>query len=355
MCYSYLRIIESLRKAAKSESGTHEGERLMEIRVLNYFLTVAREGSFSNAAKVLHVTQPTLSRQLSALEDELGRPLFTRGKAGVMLTEQGVMLRRYAESIVDLAEKAEEELALPAKSVQGSVHIAAGETKAMSILAQAMALTLEEYPGIQFKLYSGTTSDLMDGLVKGQYDLLLECELQAHVNMNVLRLPVRDRWGVITRADNPLAQLDAIGPRDLEGVPLITSRQGMKAAGLREWAGASLEKYRTVAEYSLGLNSRYLIEQGIASAIAYEGLIEDVALPSIFDQPSDKQIPSIASVSPTALGIESGMPLVFRPLDPAIESHHGVVWRKTLPTKQTQVFLDKLSIVCEKIESCAIK
>ena len=316
----------------------------MEIRVLNYFLAVAREGSFSNAAKALHVTQPTLSRQLSALEDELGRQLFTRSKNGVALTEQGVMLRRYAESIVGLAEKAEEEIALPAKSVAGSVHIAAGETNAMGILAQAMALTLEEYPDIQFKLYSGTTSDLMDGLVKGQYDLMLECEIQAHVNMNVMRLPISDRWGVITRADNPLAKLDVIRPHDLEGVPLITSRQGMKAAGLREWAGPSLEKYCAVAEYGLGLNSRYLVAQGIASAIAYEGLIEDVALPE-----STSNSP-IASTPATGRAVEMNTALVFRPLDPPIESHHGVVWRKALPTKQTQVFLDKLAVVCEQME-----
>lgn len=316
----------------------------MEIRVLNYFLTVAREGSFSNAAKALHVTQPTLSRQLAALEDELGRQLFTRGKSGVMLAEQGVMLRRYAESIVGLAEKAEEEIALPAKSVAGSVHIAAGETKAMSVLAQAMALTLKEYPDIQFKLYSGTTSDLMDGLIKGQYDLMLECEIQAHVNMNVMRLPVRDRWGVITRADNPLAQLDAIGPHDLEGVPLITSRQGMKAAGLREWAGTSLEKYHVVAEYSLGLNSRYLVAQGIANVIAYEGLIENIALPELASGPL------IASTPLAESAAETDATLVFRPLDPPIESHHGVVWRKALPTKQTQVFLDKLSIVCDQLK-----
>ena len=302
----------------------------MEIRVLNYFLTVAREGSFSNAAKALHVTQPTLSRQLSALEDELGRQLFTRGKKGVALTEQGVMLRRYAESIVDLAEKAEEEIALPAKSVAGSVHIAVGETKAMEVLASAMALTSEEYPDIRFELYSGTTSELMDGLVKGQFDLMLECEVQPHVNMNVLRLPVSDRWGLITRADNPLAQLDVIRPHDLEDVPLVTSRQGMKAAGLRDWAGTSLEKYRSVAGYSLGLNTRYLVRQGMASVIAYEGLIEDVALPET--------------------QVESDATLVFRPLDPPIESHHGVVWRKALPTKQTQVFLDKLAIVCEQME-----
>lgn len=315
----------------------------MEIRVLNYFLTVAREGSFSNAAKTLHVTQPTLSRQLSALEDELGRQLFTRGKNGVALTEQGIMLRRYAESIVDLAEKAEEEIALPAKSVAGSVHIAVGETRAMEVLARAMALTLEEYPDINFQLYSGTTSDLMDGLVKGQYDLMLECEIQAHVNMNVMRLSVSDRWGVITRADNPLARLEAIGPRDLEDVPLITSRQGMKAAGLRDWAGASLEKYRSVAEYSLGLNCRYLVKQGIANVIAYEGLIEDVALPDTLNACT-----AGASSSPET-DIDPGATLVFRPLDPPIESHHGVVWRKALPTKQTQVFLDKLAVVCEQL------
>ncbi len=317
----------------------------MEIRVLKYFLAVAREGSFSNAAKTLHVTQPTLSRQLSALEDELGRRLFARGKGGVVLTEQGVMLRRYAESIVSLAEKAEEEISLPAKSVSGSVHIAAGETKAMHVLAQAMALTREEHPGVMFRLYSGTTSDLMDGLVKGQYDLMLECELQPHVNMNVMRLPTADIWGVVTRADNPLARLAQVRPRDLEGMPLILSRQGMKSAGLREWAGESLERFVPVAEYGLGLNSKFLVRQGLCSAIVYEGLIEGDAKVAPGDMPEDAdgERPCAEKLPPDAL--------VFRPLAPRIASRHGVVWRKTLPTKQTQVFLDKLALVCEEMES----
>lgn len=337
----------------------------MEIRVLKYFLAVAREGSFSHAAKALHVTQPTLSRQLSALEDELGRRLFSRGKTGVVLTEQGVMLRRYAESIVGLAEKAEEEISIPAKSVSGSVHIAAGETRAMETLAHAMNLTLAEYPDITFRLYSGTSSDLMDGLVKGQYDLMLECELQPHVDMNVMKLPTRDAWGVVMRADSPLARLDAIGPSDLENIPLITSRQGMKAAGLREWAGASLSRYRAVAEYGLGLNAKFLVRQGMGYAIVYEGLIEgdtDVvrggggavseSVGAAASTESAHAAAALKSTSPTASadGINATVSpdaLVFRPLTPRIESHHGIIWRKTLPTKQTQVFLDKLAAVCE--------
>lgn len=315
----------------------------MEIRVLNYFLAVAREGSFSDAAKALHVTQPTLSRQLSTLEDELGRRLFVRGKNGVTLTEQGVMLRRYAESIVSLAEKAEEEIALPAKSVSGNVHIAAGETRAMELLAKAMDMVLREYPEITFKLYSGTTSDLMDGLVKGRFDVMLECELHAHVDMNVMRLPSRDRWGVVTRADSPLARLDRIRPHDLRGIPLLTSRQGMKAAGLREWAGDALDEYRTVAEYGLSLNGRFLVKQGLCSALVYEGLIEDEQAPHPTESPRpDEHRPSNRPSSPDTL--------VFLPLDPPVESQHGVVWRKTLPTKQTQVFLDKLALVCEETE-----
>ena len=157
----------------------------MELRTLRYFLAVAQEGNITNAAKRLHVTQPTLSRQLADLEKELGRELYTRNHGGIELTAHGAMLYTYAESIIDLAEKAEADISLPAKTVSGSVHVAAGETKAMRYLVAAMARVREEYPGIDFQMYSGTTADLMDGLVRGQYDFLLECELQQHVNFLV--------------------------------------------------------------------------------------------------------------------------------------------------------------------------
>lgn len=183
------------------------------------------------------VTQPTLSRQLAALEDELGHLLYQRNRKGIELTEQGVILRRYAESILALADKAEEEIALPTHSIAGKVHIAAGETQAMELIAEAMKRTSAAYPGITFELYSGTSADLMDNFVRGFYDFLLECELRSHVDMHTLRLPHTDTWGLLVRRDNPLAAKAAVMPEDLLDQPLISSRQGVKVGVLGQWLG----------------------------------------------------------------------------------------------------------------------
>lgn len=291
----------------------------MELRALEYFLAVAHEGSISGAAKSLHVTQPTLSRQLAALEAELGRQLYTRNYKGVELTEQGAILRTYAESIIDLATKAEETISLPSKTVSGTVHIGTGETQVMGLLARAMNLVREKYPLVDFKLYSGTSADLMDNLVKGFYDVLLECEVQHHVNLNVLRLPQVDTWGLLTRWDNPLANLSAIRPHHLKGQRVIVSRQGTKVGALKSWLGEVADELQVVAEYNLPVNTQYLVKEGVGSAILYAGL---------FATPSEG-------------------PLRFVPLEPTVESHQGIVWRKTLPTRQAQVFLDQLKALVE--------
>lgn len=276
----------------------------MELRTLRYFVTVVREGSITAAAKSLHVTQPTLSRQLAALEDELGHLLYQRNRKGIELTEQGVILRRYAESILALADKAEEEIALPTHSIAGKVHIAAGETQAMELVAEAMKRTSAAYPGITFELYSGTSADLMDNFVRGFYDFLLECELRSHVDMHTLRLPHTDTWGLLVRRDNPLAAKAAVMPEDLLDQPLISSRQGVKV-GVR-------------ATYNLPLNAKFLVRQGIGSAFTYRGLFEANELND----------------------------LAFVPLSPTLESTQGLVWRKTLPTRQAQAFLDTLKGLC---------
>ena len=297
---------------------------MLETRLLYYFLTVAQERSVSRAAQTLHVTQPTLSRQIAALEKELGRQLFTRNSKGLFLTEHGVILKRYAEEIIALSEKAIEEISLPSQSVSGAVHLAVGETKVMALLAEAMRRVQEEYPHIEFKLYSGTSGELMDNMTRGRYDFFLECELQPHVNMNVLKIPEVDTWGLLTRRDNPLATLDVITPADLVNQPLIVSRQGlMKRGKLAQWAGDLAESYDVKAEYNLPLNLKFLVSESIGSAIVYEGLI----------------------ATPT----ESS--LVFIPLDPPIISHQGLLWRKIIPTKQAQVFLDKVLEVMEEHEN----
>ncbi len=294
----------------------------MEIRTLRYFLAVVQEGNMTNAAKRLHVTQPTLSRQLAELERELGRQLYTRSHTGVAPTEHGIMLAKYAENIVALAEKAEEDISLPAKTVSGSVHIAAGETKAMDVLACAMKNVREQYPEVAFEMYSGTTADLMDGLVRGQYDFLLECELQPHAGLNVLKLPDQDMWGMVMMKDDPLAHLDCVHPEDLVGRKVITSRQGTKVGPLRDWLGNYADTLEVVATYSLGMNAKWLIRNGFGIAFAYDELLAST---------EGRKGP--------------GSDLMFIPLEPRIESEHGLVWRKTLLTRQAQVFLDAVRAV----------
>lgn len=294
----------------------------MELRTLRYFIAVVREGSITAAAKSLHVTQPTLSRQLAALEDELGHILYQRNRQGIELTEQGVILRRYAESILALADKAEEEIALPTHSIAGKVHIAAGETQAMELIARAMGRTQAEYPGITFEIYSGNTADLMDNFVHGFYDFFLECELRSHVDLHTMALPHRDVWGLLIRRAGPLGSLSAIRPDDLMGQSLIVSRQGGKVGGLYEWLGDTADSTTVRAVYNLPLNTKFLVREGVGSAFTYEGLFE------ASDQGD----------------------LKFVPLDPPLVSTPGIVWRKTLPTRQAQAFLDKLREVCAEAE-----
>lgn len=283
----------------------------MELRTLRYFLTVLQEGSITNASKRLHVTQPTLSRQLSDLERELGRPLYNRSHAGITPTEHGTMLAKYAASIIELAEKAEADVKLPSKTVSGSVHLGCGETRAMEQIADAMIATRKKHPDVDFKIYSGTTVELTDGLVRGQFDFLLECELQPHVDMNVLPLPHKDRWGAVMRKDDELANLDAVEVKDIAHRTLITSRQGTKTGKLRDWLGNVADKVEVAADYNLAMNAKFLVRRGVGIALAYEGLIADAD--------SD---------------------LRFVPLSPALVSEHGLIWRKTLPSRQAQVFLD---------------
>lgn len=293
----------------------------MELRTLRYFIAVAQEGSLINASKRLHITQPTLSRQLADLERELGRQLFLRTHGGTELTEYGAVLLNYAQSITELVSKAEEDIKLPERSVVGSVHIAAGETRAMSTLAQAMRNTRSKYPGIDFQLHSGTSTDLMDGLVRGQYDFLLECELQPHVNLNVLELPFQDRWGVVVPSDHSLAAKDGVQLDDIASFPLILSRQAQRVGSLRQWFGARAESLEIVATYGLLMNVKWLVKSGFGIALSFEGLIA-----------------SSAEASPEGLS--------FVPLDPPVCSRNGLLWRKTMLSRQAQAFLDEVNALC---------
>ncbi len=292
----------------------------MELRTLRYLVAVSQEGNITNAAAALHVTQPTLSRQLAALEEEVGCPLFTRTYRGMELNENGAKLLRYAESILELVEKAEDDLSPESDAIKGAVHIGAGETMNMRYIGEAMQLTLEAHPDIDFQLYSGTSVDLTDGMARGAYDFLIECELKGHVDMNVLELPIRDRWGVLALRESRLGMLDRVRPKDLVGEPLLMARQAMKTGMLEEWVGSSADSLDVLVLYSLPLNAALLARAGVGSLLTYEGLLET----------------------------GSDTELVFVPLSPELTSRQGIIWRKGPLSKQAEVFLDNLRAVCEK-------
>lgn len=291
----------------------------MELRTLRYFLALAQEGTVSNAAKALHVTQPTLSRQLADLEKSFGKRLFERGAKRIVLTDDGVRLREYAESIVELADKAEAELAQPARAVSGDVYIGCGESDAMRIILRGAKRARDMYPDIRFHLFSGTTVDLMDRFNDGLFDFMVEFERIERPDCLSCALPAQDTWGVLMRADSPLAALDAVRPDDLAGQPLICGRQAIKAGVMQAWAGEAFERWDVAATYNLVYNAALMVEEGMGSAVCYDRLVRP---------PEDGS-------------------LVFRPLEPALRSEMGVIWKKHRRlSKAAEAFLACLQEEC---------
>lgn len=286
----------------------------MEIRTLRYLQALAQEGNVSNAAKSLHITQPTLSRQLAAVEEELGCELFRRTYKGIELNDQGVMLLRYADSILELVGKAQDELSPQASTVSGAVHIGAGETMNMTYIAQAMELTRSRFPNVSFQMHSGATLDLMDGFARGAYDFFVECEVRAHVDANVLELPIKDRWGILVARSSDLASHKSIKPKDLLGHPLIMPRQALGNGTIARWAGDLIDEYDVLMEINLPLNGSLVARSGTGAQLTYEGLVEATA--------------------------DSG--LAFVPLSPKLTSTQGLVWRKTALSRQATAFLEAL-------------
>lgn len=296
----------------------------MELRTLRYFLALTEEGTVSGAAKALHMTQPTLSRQLSDLEKEFGKRLFDRGSKRVKLTDDGIRLRDYARSIVALADKASSELMQPEHAVSGDVYIGCGESDAMRIVLRAMDACQKKHPLVKFHLFSGTSADLNDRFKDGLLDFVVEFELAGHVDCEILKLPVTDVWGVLMRRDDPLAQRDAVRPQDLLRARIIGSRQGIKSGKMREWAGAGVQAFNVVATYNLVGNAALAVEEGLGVAVTYDNLVR---------------------LSPQGV-------LCFRPLDPPLVSDVGVIWKKHRRlSNAAAAFLDDLRAECERATS----
>lgn len=277
----------------------------MELRVLKYFLAVAREGSVTGAANLLHVTQPTLSRQLMDLEGELGRKLFERGSHSVRLTDDGVLLMKRAEEITDMADRTLSEFAArDGRDVCGDVYIGGGETYAMKRIGEMVRKLRQSHPRIKFNLYSGNADDVAEKLDKGLLDFGLLIQPADLSKYDYVTLPDKDAWGVLMRSDSPLAAKRRVRKKDLFGFPIFVSRQASRRAysknDLLEWLGEDLEKFDIAGTYNLIYNAGIMVREGVGYAITLDKLADT--------------------------GEGSG--LCFRPLMPKVEAGLNVVWKK---------------------------
>lgn len=243
----------------------------VELRVLEYFLAVAREQNISKAAEYLHLTQPTLSRQLKDLENEFGKPLFIRGKRKVTLTEDGIYFRKRAEEIVSLARRTEAEMKNPDNIVAGDLYIGAGETDAIRHIARVVTALQQRYRGIRFHLVSGDSADLTERLDKGLFDFCLLMGAVDQSKYEYMELPFRDRWGVLMRKDDPLATRKTLTPKDIRGKPLIVSRQMSHNTQFAKWLG--LSEMQVVATYNLVINASIMASEGMGYVLLLDDLI----------------------------------------------------------------------------------
>ena len=291
----------------------------MEIRVLRYFLAIAREGSITNAANFLHVTQPTLSRQIRDLEEELGQKLFIRGSHSMTLTPEGMILRKRAEEIISMVDKTEAEFNSMENMVSGDIYIGSGETDVIKLVAQIAYELRVSYPGIHYHLYSGNSEDVTERLDKGLLDFGILIQPADISKYDYINLPARNTWGVIMRRDSPLAEKEVIRKEDLLGVPLICSRQAIsgerRGNEFAEWFGEDFDRLDIVTTFNLIYNAAIMVEAGIGYALTIDRIVNTA---------------------------ESSN-LCFRPLEPRLDSGLNVIWKKyQVFSSAAELFLNKL-------------
>ncbi len=241
----------------------------MELRVLKYFLMTAREENITKAAALLHITQPTLSRQLMQLEDELGVRLFSRSNHNIKLTEEGMLLRRRAQEIISLAEKTQQELSGSKEELSGEISIGCGETRNMDFLSARIAAFREKHPRVRFSIYTANADDIKERIEKGLLDLGLMMEPVDISKYEFVRMPVREQWAVMVKDDSPLAQKEFVTPKDLADIPLIFVYRQMVKNTFAGWFGKYYDNLEVAASYNLVRNAVNMVQNGVGSAICY--------------------------------------------------------------------------------------
>ena len=245
----------------------------MDIRVLQYFPAAAREESITKAAEALRMTQPPLSRQLKDLEEELGKQLFIRGSKKITLTEDGMLLRKRAEELVDLMEKTKAELTSSHENINGEIYIGCGETESISFLAQTAQNLQKKHPLIHYHIYSGDAERVMEKLDKGLIDFGLLVGQTDFSKYDYIHLPMKDIWGVLMQKDSPLAENESVSPKDLWDKPLIISHQTSINSEMFSWLRADISKLNIVATYDLVYNAAQFVKKGFGYVIALDKLI----------------------------------------------------------------------------------
>ncbi len=292
----------------------------MELRVLRYFLAVVKEGTITGAANFLHVTQPTLSRQLMDLEKELGQQLFTRSSHSISLTPEGMLLKQRAQEIIELADKTEADFSNMKDKLGGEIFIGGGESSSIKIVAEVIKELQEEYPNIKYNLYSGNADDVSEKLDKGLLDFGILIQPTDISKYEYLSLNSFDTWGLIMKKDAPLARKNFITIEDLIGIPLIASRQVEKIINIKnnylEWFGDKIKNLNIVARYNLIYNAAIMVEAAVGYALGLDGLIN----------------------------VTGNNNLCFKPLKPTLKSELNIVWKKyQMFSPAAKVFLSKIT------------
>lgn len=245
----------------------------MEIRVLRYFLAVVWEESITRAADVLHITQPTLSRQIAQLEEELDVKLFDRSTRRIVLTNEGLLLRRRAEEILELVDKTEQELTEQDEMVAGTVSIGCGDLDAVQMLPALLRAFHQRYPAVSFDLYTGIADHIKDRMDRGVTDLGLLLEPVDMEKYDFIRLNRRERWVVVMHSEAPLAKLERVTPEDLKGLPLILPRRSNVQNELANWFGEDWGKMNILFTANLPSTSSIMVHHQLAYALIIQGSI----------------------------------------------------------------------------------
>ncbi|MDD3746382.1 MAG: LysR family transcriptional regulator [Anaerostipes sp.] len=293
----------------------------MELRVLEYFLAVAREQNITAAAQSLHLSQPTLSRQLKDMEEGFGKQLFLRGNRKIILTEEGMILRKRAEEILSLVKKTEAEVTASNTSISGDIYIGTGESEGVRLLIQAGMELQQVYPDIHIHTISGDSLDLMDNLDKGLFDFTVLWDPIDLSNYESIQLPHRDRISVLMPANCDLAQKEHVSMEDLVEFPIIASRQHLKTAAIDSFLRQQGEKLNIVATYNLIYNASLMVQEGMGYAIGFDQIIDT----------------------------STNRNLICKPLYPVTELSMNLVWKKyQIFTKAAQLFLQKVTEIIQE-------